>query len=211
MLYLDGQNNTSYGHSTNATTWKDLSGNGNDVTIHGAIWKEDCLYFDGTDDYAVIAEMNYSNLTMEAVAMYTQIVDGESVIIGNVEAGGYLLAKANAENNMSFYVNIDGAYYRAKSNKDMQINKKAYFAGKYDGTTVAFFENTSKYTGSKTGTITTTKNNTKMMLGTNPSGNSQAGSFFQGNIYCVRVYNRALTDDEINANYEIDKYRFNIE
>ena len=32
----------------------------------------------------------------------------------------------------------------------------------------------------------------------------------KGKIYSIRVYNRALTQDEINHNYEIDKKRFGI-
>ena len=29
-------------------------------------------------------------------------------------------------------------------------------------------------------------------------------------VYSVRIYNRCLTEDEINHNYEIDKARFGI-
>ena len=32
----------------------------------------------------------------------------------------------------------------------------------------------------------------------------------KGKIYSIRVYNRALTQDEINHNYEMDKKRFGI-
>lgn len=44
------------------------------------------------------------------------------------------------------------------------------------------------------------------------------GSFFESSaeqlasidVYAVRIYNRALTDEEIQRNYEIDQYRFGI-
>ena len=32
----------------------------------------------------------------------------------------------------------------------------------------------------------------------------------KGKIYSIRVYNRALTQDEINHNYMVDKVRFGI-
>ena len=32
----------------------------------------------------------------------------------------------------------------------------------------------------------------------------------QGEMYCVRLYNRALMDEEIAHNYAIDKARFNL-
>lgn len=35
--------------------------------------------------------------------------------------------------------------------------------------------------------------------------------FFHGKIYCIRVYNRELSDIEISANYVIDKVRFNLQ
>ena len=37
-----------------------------------------------------------------------------------------------------------------------------------------------------------------------------SGYKLKGKIYSVRVYNRALTEDEINHNYEMDKKRFGI-
>jgi len=40
--------------------------------------------------------------------------------------------------------------------------------------------------------------------------NNNATHAFRGKIYCVRLYSRALTADEIAANYAIDKIRFNL-
>ena len=37
-----------------------------------------------------------------------------------------------------------------------------------------------------------------------------AGYKLKGKIYSIRIYNRALTQDEINHNYEMDKKRFGI-
>ena len=36
------------------------------------------------------------------------------------------------------------------------------------------------------------------------------GSYLNGKIYSVRIYNRALTDKEIEQNYKRDISRFNI-
>lgn len=49
-----------------------------------------------------------------------------------------------------------------------------------------------------------------MILGADPEGNSARQNFFNGNIYCARIYNRALTEKEIEQNYNIDKIRYNI-
>ena len=54
VLCLDAANSKSYPGS--GTTWTDLSGNGNHVTISGATYNSSerlgCFDFDGTDDYA---------------------------------------------------------------------------------------------------------------------------------------------------------------
>ncbi len=51
-----------------------------------------------------------------------------------------------------------------------------------------------------------------MALGVNPSGTSyNSNSFFIGNIYSVRVYNRALTEEEILHNYNYDIEKFNLD
>lgn len=49
--------------------------------------------------------------------------------------------------------------------------------------------------------------NKKMKIG---GTNWHTGISLNGEIYSIRVYNRALTQEEINQNYEIDKIRFNI-
>ena len=47
-----------------------------------------------------------------------------------------------------------------------------------------------------------------MVLGGNPSGTYINGNKLYGIVYVARVYNRMLTDDEINKNYVIDKARY---
>ena len=51
-------------------------------------------------------------------------------------------------------------------------------------------------------------NNTVLALGVNPTGSSAEASFFNGAIYSVRMYNRALTEQEVKNNYEVDRLRF---
>ena len=41
-------------------------------------------------------------------------------------------------------------------------------------------------------------------------GTAENGYNFTGHIYSVRIYNRALTDEEIKNNYNVDKYRFDV-
>ena len=102
-IYYDGIDNTGSGHSTTTTTWKDLSGNNRNGTLKNMTasnaWGSEGLKFDGIDDYVLIAEMNYDNITMEAVA--TKGLSKKSkCIIANLESGGYQLATSG---NYGFY------------------------------------------------------------------------------------------------------------
>lgn len=50
--------------------------------------------------------------------------------------------------------------------------------------------------------------NTILMLSANPIGNVSSGYFFNGSIYSIRVYDRALNETEIKYNYSIDSARY---
>ena len=49
------------------------------------------------------------------------------------------------------------------------------------------------------------------IIGGNPLAGVGANTQFKGTIYSVRIYNRALTEEEIKQNYEIDKQKYSIE
>lgn len=221
IAYYDGENNIGSGHDSAATIWKDLSGNGHDATLNNfdtsasSGWEEKALNFDGIDDYVKILEMNYENITMEAVSEYNDAnINDEINIIANVEEGGYAIKKYSGNLCTQISINIDDVYHYLKSDNNIIVNKKYYLAGSYNNIDIRFYENNNRYILEKEGKITQTKNNTIMMLGANPSGNEPApeplGGYFNGKIYAVRIYNRALADYEIKINYEIDKYRFGI-
>ena len=63
------------------------------------------------------------------------------------------------------------------------------------------------------------KSEEKDYIGTSNGNYISIGSFTPNSwsqgakmeVYAVRVYNRALTEEEIRQNYEIDKVRFNIQ
>ena len=63
ILYYDAVNNTGNGHSNTETTWKDLSGNGNDLVLSNfdntatSGWSENALNFDGIDDFGAISTL----------------------------------------------------------------------------------------------------------------------------------------------------------
>ena len=216
LLHYDGINNTGNGHSNTTTTWKDLSGNGNDGTLKGGTtWNNDYLNFNGTYAWVSIGVHNPENVTLEIVSLNNALYDEEREYICNFEGGGmginYETSNNEKYNRFEIYIENSG-YAFATSSNVLINNKKYYLSGSYDGTQMKFFENKTKITNEIIGTIRKPGNNSILMLGENPNGNEPGGRYWlDGNVYSVRIYNRALTDDEVAYNYAIDKARFNIE
>ncbi len=103
-------------------------------------------------------------------------------------------------------------YHHVVNANNIKRNIKYAVSGKYDGKNVYLFKNNNKSSSdSIEGKIKSPDNNTVMALGANPNSNNDAGNFFNGTIYSVRIYNRALTDDEVMQNYKIDKMLYGVE
>ena len=215
MVAYDGINNTGNGHDANAKVWKDLSGNGNDGTLNGdATWQDNCLNFDGIDDWVSIGEMNYDNVTLETVVLNKKMRDSEVDYMCNYESGGYGLIynpANNKENKNIFYIYTGNAYQSTKSSDSILIDKKYCLSGSYNGNEAKLFENCKKFSNNITGNIEPPKANNYFVLGGNPRvNNSSTEVSFTGEIYSLRIYNRGLTDEEILHNQRIDMEKYGV-
>lgn len=109
--------------------------------------------------------------------------------------------------------NLNGTYYTLKSN-DSNSNMKYSMTLKYDGTNISFRENENMYSLLIVGIIKAPVRSTIFALGVNPIGNKytieKEEAFNNFEVYSVRIYNRALSEEEIIQNYNVDKNRFGI-
>ena len=208
-VWLDANYNTGTSHSNTATTWKDLSGNGIDGVISGAVWGSNYLKFDGSNDWVKLTQMNYSNYTIEIVTMPEALPSSEVDLVANFESGGYGLVFVNGyAKNLAY---VSSAYKEAKVPSISTINTKYSIAGSYDGKTLKVYMNGNLASSlSLTGSIGTTSSSTVMAIGANPAGSSANGNYYNGRVYSVRIYNRALTDAEIRENYKVDNSNYKI-
>ena len=212
ILHLDGLDNTKNGHNNSSTVWEDLSGNNNNGTIKGASWLNDGLYFDGVDDYVPIAELNYPEFTVEATFKVSKLVGNsdEPKVICNHEEGGFDIAINDDCISSNLYIN--GAYRLIKYNSKITTNKKYNVTMTTNGSESKLYVNgvLVSNVSVENGAIKHPSNNTAVMLGTNPSGSLPGSNlyFFNGAIYSVRMYNRALTEQEVKNNHEVDRLRF---
>lgn len=197
IMHLDGENNTGAGHSNNTTTWKDLSNTGNDRTLINfdtTQWNEKSLQFDGINDYL------------------------NDLVIDNTEELTIQVTMNNDKTDI--YRNIYDKYYAEDPMLWLHPSSKFEFSKSY-----VLDKDYSEKNIVVTNVLTTKTSNmfvnleevlkefghNKEIEGTYQLFNRKAAQTYKGKIYSVRIYKRALTYEEIQINYEIDKYRFNID
>lgn len=191
---------------------KDLSKNGNDGIVNGGTLQNGALVLDGIDDWVGIKELNYPNITIEAVMEYDEVSESKEMsIVSNFQNGGYALSNYSLTGDTpfnKFTAYINDTYYSVESTNQIKQNFKYYLSGNYNGKILTLSENGNITTLEKQGNIKYPEENTILAIGANPYGENVTGSFLKGKIYSIRIYNRALTSQEIQDNYKIDKARF---
>ena len=199
-LQLDGLTNKS------SKTWKDLSGN-NSGTINGPIRQENGYYFDGSNDYVSIGEINSDNVTIEAT-ITPQISDStKREVLSNYRSGGYDISIQSGYIQTGIYIN--NSYQSLKAQEKYEIGKTYIVQSTYDGKEIKLYINGElQRTLQVEGTIGNPTNNTIVMLGSNPNGTIAKGNYYKGTIHTARIYNRALTESELNKNYNSDSKRY---
>jgi hypothetical protein len=187
----------------------DSSGNGNTGTlINSPTWVNEKygkgLSFDGFDDYVRVeasSSLDVTNqVTLEAwvyARAYVDSVGNNPHLVSRVDLGGgsiYILNIYGGTHKIGFAVNPYPD--QQPSVADLLLNTWTHLAMTYDGAYVRLYLNgqfDSSYTLS--GPIQTTTN--WFAIGCNPYGATWA--HFNGMIDDVRVYNRALSQQEIQA------------
>lgn len=217
VLYLDGVNNTGNGHDSTATTWKDLSGNNNDATLNNfeytstSGWDDNCMILDGSDDYAQVGDSE----SMKPVAQTVEIVFNRTGISNNNSSNrgivfvrwmGYTF-ETNAINNNKFSVSYGRNNGYLDSESLLDINSKYLLTSTHSNNKSkmyinSIYENEQEKTPATYESIYT--NNCTYI------GKYNDSTHFKGNIYAIRMYNRALAEQEIKHNYEVDKERFGL-
>ena len=219
MCLYDGEYNSEFGKSKKTNNWYDLSNNNNNGTLtnfnlnNASGWTGNSLLFDGIDDWVAMKYLYSNNITVEIASRIVSEKAGKKLyMIDNYESGGIGIERTT-DGYMLGAVNINGTYYTLKSN-DSNSNMKYSMTLKYDGTNINFRENENKYSLPIVGIIKAPVSSTIFALGVNPIGNNytieKEEAFNNFEVYSVRIYNRALSEEEIIQNYNVDKNRFGI-
>jgi len=229
VLNLDAGFVGSY--PTTASTWYDLSGNNNSGSlINGPTFNSansGSIVFDGVDDYAVTTQDQTPNLNItSSITLETWL---KSTAVANSQHGDGVNSKGlSSDGNTGVYETlmvpsgeINYPFFRMRigsstptyspTNIPVNLNQIYHFVSTYDGSVMRIFIN-----GVESGTGLSTSGNIEtntqpLCIGVRLIHRNFGGdSFFSGNIFTNRIYNRALSQSEITQNYNAQKGRFGL-
>ena len=181
----------------------DGSGNAFTGVIAGATWTSagkygNALSFNGTSNWVTVPDSNnldlINGMTLEAWVFPTSTTGVRDILIkegSNVDV--YNLYARNGAGRPESNVFVGGTN-RAAQGTVLATNVWTHVAGTYNGATVRLFINGVQVASTAfSGSIATSAGPLRI------GGNSIWGEFFQGRIDEIRIYNRALTQAEIQA------------
>lgn len=215
VLWYDGFN-----HGTINTVWKDLSGNGNNITLSNldytatSGWTTNGLVFDGINDYGLldinptnILSMHYTfkkNTNVAYAAIVSLMKYSNPLGLGYVLETGHTAATrfSYMDDSYTAYksVNVTKVFntntnYTVDIIIDKSTNKvKLYVNGVFD----------TSYT------IDSTIETIISQVGLGRWSVQYPGYYTSGTLYNCMLYNRVLGDVELLQNYKVDKERFNL-
>ncbi len=211
MAHYDGENNTKVGHNNNCTIWEDLSGNHNDLNFEGTTttWENNYYNFvnSSTNYFESTKIFNFgtSDRTIEFV------ISNENLNLQNIFGIGKCEGKRMFD--AVLYNNGYNCHVYGNSAKDSIMS---IVPNKIYSNTWRYSDGKMKYRTNETNQLieSTVFSNldtypSKLLVGIGKYSAHNNNNTFK--IYEIRIYNRILTDEEVQTNYEIDKYRFGIE
>jgi hypothetical protein len=185
------------------TTTSDLSGRGHTGTIAGATWTTAgkngrALSFDGVNDMVSVADtaaLDVTRVTVMAWVNPTTLSGWRTAVMKERPSGlAFALYAHDDIPRPAGYVNLAGNDRAAEGGVPIALNAWTHLAMTFDGTNVRLYVNGALVkTAAFTGNITTSANPLRI------GGNAIWGEYFAGLIDDVRIYNRALTQAELQA------------
>ena len=199
---------------------KDISNNNNNGTINNVIYNDSSGYslkglkFDGVDDFIEVKYPSLLNNIKDEITISITLEFSDNtgswrwLLSNNSDAsatGGYGIAfNPSSSSTLSFRWGNQVLYSRYIPQKGDIVC--LHFSGSVLQKTLNIYNNGSKMdTTTLTGTPKDTKNN--LLIGKSAYNNSETLNAF---IKSVKVYNRCLTDQEIQHNYQLEKERWGL-
>ena len=225
VLHLDAGNVKSY--QSGSTTWLDKSGYGNNGTlINGPTFNSangGSLVFDGVDDYATIPNTITNNFPINGITVQAWVnhnnFNGSQAYINNWHSfastqRGFILRTFNGQTFPSFWwcwgsSSGTGSYSTVYADSfSMNVNTWYHVVGVYEkGVSARIYGNGILR---KTNTSVTNDIVYDTTNGVHIGSSNINSSKMNGKISSFKIYNRALTAQEVLQNYDATKIRFGL-
>ena len=212
VLCLDAANTKSYPGS--GTTWTDLSGNGNNGTlVNGVGYSGDnfgSLSFDGANDYVTLGTKDIIT-TDFSVNMWVKVTAATKEV--------YFFSFGYSDSNSALLYRSGGAPYTLTMNyinsgvitthsSSFAINQNVTYNITWTRTgsnNIVYINGVNIYSFSNSTTLISCIYDIGWATTRNKST-----AYYQGNIYTTSLYNRALTPQEIQQNFNATRSRYGI-
>lgn len=224
LLWLDGINNTRSGHNASSTRWEDLSGNNNDFTRYAntITWDDNSFVGNGTNSatmsrnkailqnktkFTVEICVNQKTLSGGGYSAYSWIFQSRQTSPAN--GFQFIGTVASAPHGLSFTL-----YAPAGTSNNFKIqpfDTLHTLAFSYDGETVKGYgdgELKASFAKSMEDMKSVTDRNI-YAIGSQYPWQSTNLSVFKGNLYSIKIYDGALTAEQLAENHTNNVARFN--
>ena len=213
-LNLDAGNPYSYNpDNTGSTTWVDTTYTTTGGTlINGTSYSDGTMVFDGTNDYAKVSDINITSEISIEGWVYANSVGSFNAIASQFQAdtlteSSWVLETVGSD--IRLYITNNSSLSFASTSFSTLV--WTHIVGTFNGTTIKIYKNS--VLGDVTGTIAGLNNsNLNINIGAlySQNGNEGGTGLWNGKISNVKIYNRALSQDEITQNFNALRGRYGI-
>jgi len=215
VLELDAANRASYSGSGN--TWYDLSGNNLNGTLtngptFSGIGATSSIVFDRTNDHILIADNSllntFTGMTLEVIVKYTTTNDQIFAQKVNYVAGGGYTLELFSSGIAAFCYGSGGSSYLNVAVSSYPANNIYHMLFTLSGNTQTLYINGVSVASNSGGSLPSISG-TVFKIG-DRTGTYATSSYFGGNVYLTKFYNRALSAYEVKQNFDYYRTRYNI-
>lgn len=187
----------------------DSSGNGNDGVLHGdPMWVSEgkvvgAIELDGDGDFIEISnESNFDVASQLTVSVWVKVNEFDKSFQSIISKGtgeGWILSRSHSTGTVEFVCKGIKPQPYVVGKTSIDDGQWHHLAGVYDGAKLKLYVD-GKLDGSKNAWGSIVTNDYSIYIG---DSSQDSGRFFDGLIDDVRIYNYALSEDEVKSLYEV--------
>jgi len=209
IMNLDASNPSSY--SGTGVNWFDISGNSNNAVLTNEPTFDSgnggSILFDGTNDYAILPNINFTNEFTASGWIYITASGNES-LIGNWQGTGSTdswLVTSQGNNTMYFFTsNPANTVFGVVNDGGYSLNTWYHYTAVFNNGVQKIYRNGIEKGTSNVGYTSIYQNAKNLWIA------HYSTAYLNGKIPQLLLYNRALTASEILQNFNATKSKFGL-